>query len=195
MAQAGLGSRAARVPPRCPPQPGGLYGAARWGAAAGRRGHRNAIQSRFSFRPKLARRPAGGGTEGSWASSQGRRKPSPVIHWAGSGYVFGCRNLLGALSRMGDGGILDVVTTVVASFSESLSLWCCRRPSGVRPRLAGVVWYCRLPGTISEEMSMKAKVLDQISVMTKEEIPDQQATSQSRGIPSTIHNGTLDDTH
>uniref|UniRef100_A0A0D9ZFT5 Uncharacterized protein n=1 Tax=Oryza glumipatula TaxID=40148 RepID=A0A0D9ZFT5_9ORYZ len=48
-----------------------------------------------------------------------RRKPSPVIHWAGSGYVFGRRNLLGALSRMGNGGILDVVTTVVASFSES----------------------------------------------------------------------------
>uniref|UniRef100_A0A0E0RA36 Uncharacterized protein n=1 Tax=Oryza rufipogon TaxID=4529 RepID=A0A0E0RA36_ORYRU len=96
------------------------------------------------------RRPAGGGTEGSWASSQGRRrrsvgavwrklraaiclcggselvdgdlqsrrKPSLVVHRASSGYVFGRRNLLGALSR-GDGGILDVVTTVVASFSES----------------------------------------------------------------------------
>uniref|UniRef100_A0A0E0H5M3 Uncharacterized protein n=1 Tax=Oryza nivara TaxID=4536 RepID=A0A0E0H5M3_ORYNI len=83
-------------------------------------------------------RPAGGGTEESWASFQGwwfvevdrrrgvgavwwmpraaiclcggselvdgdlqsRRKPSPVVHWAGSGYVFGRRNLLGALSRV-----------------------------------------------------------------------------------------------
>uniref|UniRef100_A0A0E0BF65 Uncharacterized protein n=1 Tax=Oryza glumipatula TaxID=40148 RepID=A0A0E0BF65_9ORYZ len=51
--------------------------------------------------------------------------PSPVVHRVGNDYVFGRRNLFGALSRMGEGGILDVVTTMVASFSE--------------PRLCGIV--------------------------------------------------------
>uniref|UniRef100_A0A0E0HZ29 Uncharacterized protein n=1 Tax=Oryza nivara TaxID=4536 RepID=A0A0E0HZ29_ORYNI len=71
----------------------------------------------------MARRPAGGGTEVAWASSQGRsggmqRAGSRVLrqvrksasggapgfqakaslddHQAGSGYAFGCRNPLGS---------------------------------------------------------------------------------------------------
>uniref|UniRef100_A0A0E0QYZ2 Uncharacterized protein n=1 Tax=Oryza rufipogon TaxID=4529 RepID=A0A0E0QYZ2_ORYRU len=47
-----------------------------------------------------------------------RRKPSPVIHRTDSGYTFGRSNLLGAF--VGDGGILDVVTILVASFSSRL---------------------------------------------------------------------------
>uniref|UniRef100_A0A0E0A1M8 Uncharacterized protein n=1 Tax=Oryza glumipatula TaxID=40148 RepID=A0A0E0A1M8_9ORYZ len=80
-----------------------------------------------------------------------KRKPSLVVHRTGGGYAFGRRNLIGALSRLpslfldehlwiGDGVILDVVTTVVASFFRISSLWCCCRPSGVRLRLAGVKW-------------------------------------------------------
>ncbi|BAF18870.1 Os06g0176600, partial [Oryza sativa Japonica Group] len=87
-----------------------------------------------------------------------KRKPSPVVHRADSGYVFGRRNFLGALSRVTlslswraslgenhiflDGrwrhpGCRDHHGGIVFGAS---SLWCCRRPSGVRPHLAGVVW-------------------------------------------------------
>uniref|UniRef100_A0A0E0HNV6 Uncharacterized protein n=1 Tax=Oryza nivara TaxID=4536 RepID=A0A0E0HNV6_ORYNI len=49
-----------------------------------------------------------------------RQKPSSVVHRAGSGYAFGCRNLLGCCRGWAMVAFLDVVTTVVASFLEPL---------------------------------------------------------------------------
>uniref|UniRef100_A0A0D9ZAV1 Uncharacterized protein n=1 Tax=Oryza glumipatula TaxID=40148 RepID=A0A0D9ZAV1_9ORYZ len=66
--------------------------------------------------------------------------PFSVVHQAGSGYVFWLRNLLGALSRMSNGGILGCRDHRGGIVFGASSLWCCRRPSGVRPCLAGVIW-------------------------------------------------------
>uniref|UniRef100_A0A0D3GLQ4 Uncharacterized protein n=1 Tax=Oryza barthii TaxID=65489 RepID=A0A0D3GLQ4_9ORYZ len=68
----------------------------------------------FSFRPKLARRPAGGGTEGSWASSQGRWLMS-----AAGGASVRCGSMKsadgGASVRCGGSYVLPFVCVVVLS--------------------------------------------------------------------------------
>uniref|UniRef100_A0A0D3HPT5 Uncharacterized protein n=1 Tax=Oryza barthii TaxID=65489 RepID=A0A0D3HPT5_9ORYZ len=109
-----------------PPSPGFSFGQ-NW------RGGRQVVERR---RPRPALR-GGGSMKSVDVGASVRRKPSPVVHRAGSGYAFGRRNLLGALSRvtlslarrasLGENHIffrwakaasLDVVTTVVSSFSE-----------------------------------------------------------------------------
>uniref|UniRef100_A0A0E0BM35 Uncharacterized protein n=1 Tax=Oryza glumipatula TaxID=40148 RepID=A0A0E0BM35_9ORYZ len=73
-----------------PPSPGFSFGQ-NW------RGGQWVVERR---RPRPALRGGGSMKSADGGASGIRRKPNPVVHRAGSGYVFGRRNLLGALSRL-----------------------------------------------------------------------------------------------
>uniref|UniRef100_A0A0E0GL03 Uncharacterized protein n=1 Tax=Oryza nivara TaxID=4536 RepID=A0A0E0GL03_ORYNI len=73
-----------------PPSPGFSFGQ-NW------RGGRRVVEQR-GLGPAL--RGGGSMKSADEGASGPRRKPSPVVHRAGSGYVFGRRNLFGALSRL-----------------------------------------------------------------------------------------------